>query len=179
MPTTPTLAFRYPDGTVLPDVPLALQNLATDVENALVSKPRCKISQSAIQTFSVSGTTYDMDFASSVVNYDTDTMADVANDRILIKTAGWYIFSAFVGFAANGTGARDVFIDVAGVHKLQWFGAAAPTGVTAIHVSTEPILCAVNDAVKATITQTSTASLNSTNPNGIYPYLTAHWYSKA
>jgi hypothetical protein len=45
-------------------------------------------------------------------NYDTDTMHDAStnNDRLIAKTAGKYIITGNIGFAANATGEREAWI---------------------------------------------------------------------
>jgi hypothetical protein len=71
---------------------------------ALLTIPLCKLTKAASQ--SIPNTSADTLIALDQALYDTDTMANLANNRIDIKTAGKYLFGTGVLWATDSTGFR-------------------------------------------------------------------------
>lgn len=100
------------------------------------------------------------------IAYDTDGMVDLPSGGFIIKTAGWYRFTARVGFAANATGYRSVLICRGGTEFLaDDYRMATPTQITATVITTDPWLCAVGDVITIRCAQTSGASMTLTSQN--------------
>lgn len=179
MPTTPGLGLPYPSGTVAPNVPADMQALAQAVEGAIYQRPRVKIITGADQALT-SGSLTTVDFNGGSVAYDTNAMADIANDRIVIKTAGLYRFSARLAWGISSAGYRALII-TRGVSEflVDNYDAATPSQSKITTVTSEPILCAVNDAISLQTVQTSGGSLNLIQANSRRCHLAADWAGKA
>jgi len=179
MPTTPGLALPYPALSDTPDVPYWMQQLAQAVEGAIYQKPRAKIVTGADQSIPNSALTT-VDFAGGSVSYDTNAMADIANDRIVIKTAGLYRFSARIAWGVNATGYRALIVTRNGAEFIvDDYSAATPSQSKITTVTSEPIACAVNDAITLQTVHTAGAALNVVQANGRRCYLAADWAGKA
>lgn len=178
MPTTPTLALPYPASSATPDVPYDLQQLAQAVEGAMTGKPRCKISQATPQA--VANTTLTL-VTWDTTDYDNNAMADLVNERIVIKTAGWYTVTAFIPWANNSTGYRLTIVDAGTTppHIMQDYRAPATGTSTGIHITSEPVLLAVNDFAQIKIQQSSGGSLSLGAINSQNPFLAVHWHAAA
>lgn len=145
----------------------------------IANPPQCKISANAAQ--SIANTTLTtVTFA--VTDYDSNNMADLANNRIVIKTAGWYTLTAFVAWANNATGYRlhiaDAGPSASQLHIVQAYLPPASGTSTGIFLTSHPFLCAVNDIVDLHIQQSSGAALNISSINSIFPFLAVSWYAK-
>jgi len=120
--TTPAFAFRYPSLGDPPDGPTQIQNLATDVENKIVTmdstiatntanistltiRPRANIRQTAVQSIP-NGAYTSISFQTE--DYDTPSGHDPVtnNTRYTAPITGKYTFSGGVAFVANGSGLR-------------------------------------------------------------------------
>lgn len=160
MPTTPGLALPYPALSDTPDVPYWLQQLAQQVEAKLSNRPRCRMVTGADQSIP-NGTATVVDFAGGTVVHDNNAMADLANDQIVIKTAGYYVFTARVAFGINSAGYRAVLIGSGtNLEGVDDYRAATPTQSAITTLRSYPILCAVGDAFNVRVVQTSGAALN-------------------
>lgn len=116
---------------------------------------------------------------STVVPFDTtimdsDNMHSISTNtsRITINTAGVYVFTGIVDWAANATGERECHIRKLGsnsnfVGQNCWQAASAND--TRITTPTPPLPCAVGDWFEVYVFQTSGVNLNinSTINNGI------------
>jgi hypothetical protein len=71
---------------------------------ALLTIPLCKMTKAATQ--SIPNTLADTLITLDQSLYDTDTMANTANNRIDIKTAGKYLFGSGILWATDTTGFR-------------------------------------------------------------------------
>lgn len=176
---TTTAGTPYPALTDAPDVPYWMQQLAQAMDTRTVGKPRCKLVAAANQSVN-SGSSTTVDFAGSTPVYDTNAMADIANDQIVVRTAGWYRISARTVWASNSSGYRSLVVQRnAAEFVVDDYRAAAPGQVTIATVTSEPILLAVNDTIRLLGVQTSGAALNLTSANGAarYSNLAVDWVS--
>lgn len=160
------------------------QNEAAAVSTELraklpLSTPRCKLRQPAAQT-TATGVPEVLEMGAATIDYDTNVMADKANDAIVIKTAGWYICTLRVVWATNATGTRFHLIDklVGAVVTVlaDDYRAAAPDTNTIVTLHTEPILLALNDKVRGRISQTSGGSLQTDSAGPGFSSLAVHWH---
>lgn len=141
------------------------------------ARPMCQISATAATTAATSGTAVIAVMATT--DYDTDSMADLANNRIVIKTAGLYRITGNALWAVNATGTRYTGIrDAAGavgtgtLHAMASAGGGA-TGVTGASVSRLQRF-AVNDTIRLELTQHSGASLATASPFN-QTFVSAEW----
>jgi hypothetical protein len=138
--------------------------------------PRCKIIANATQAFA-NNTPGILDLAAGNIDYDTNAMADIANDKIIIKTAGLYIITAKAVWAANATGTRFNIIYKNGTTAIaEHRHAATPGSNYKTVLSTEPMPFAVNDYVQLQLSQSSGGSLSTADSDGL-PYIAAVWYA--
>lgn len=178
MPTTPNHALRYPVLGDAPNVPLDLQRLAQDAETALDGldtrldtvenrvKPMVRIESTADFAISNSNNAV-LDFAGASISYDTNSMADLANDRIVIQTTGLYRLTAFVPFTNNSTGYRTVLIQRNGTEYLgNDYRMAVNGSSTLVTVTTEPLLLTATDYLQLRAIQTSGAAMTLSAQNG-------------
>lgn len=77
----------------------------TAIEAAVYSKPFCHLYNSAVQNIASQATPFIRATFNTVVD-DSDGMADLPNNRMVVATAGRYRINAQVTFAANTTGFR-------------------------------------------------------------------------
>lgn len=172
MATTPA-GLPYPALTDAPDVSYWMQQLAQAVDTRTVNKPRCKLVAAATQ--SLTGSPAVVDFAGGSVTYDTNGMADIPNDQIVIKTAGWYRISGRLVFASNATGYRALVVQKNGVDFIVDDYRPAVSGtVTIITVTSEPILLAVNDTIRLMAAQNN-SPMTLITANGRYSHLAVDW----
>jgi len=156
----------------------AMQSLAEAVDAAFTNRPRAKIVAAANQTLN-NDTITTVTFAGGVVAYDTNAMADLANNRLVIKTAGLYVLHARFPFSFNASGARGGLLWLNGATYLaeDYRIAIAVNYATTFNVVTEPIALAVNDYVNARALQVAGGTLPLTTVNGRYAHLAAYMVS--
>jgi hypothetical protein len=178
---TPKYALPYPLGTDrVMDGDNAIQALAERVEAVLTARklPRCRIHTAASVSIPNNVTTQ-VSFAGGTVAYDTDTMADIANSRITIKTAGWYVLKAFVPWLSAGTGFRVALLQSSGgvgQYAGQDYRMAVTGAITTHMIASDPLQLAVNDAVILRALHTQGTALNLGAANGVNPWISAEWY---
>lgn len=174
-----THGFPYPVGTDrVMDGDNAMQALAEAVDAAFTSRPRAKIVAAANQTLN-NDTITTVTFAGGVVSYDTNGMADLANNRLVIKTAGLYVIHGRLGFAFNAAGARGGLLWLNGATYLaeDYRLAIAVNYGTVFNVVSEPIALAVNDNLSLRALQVAGGTLPLTTINGRYSHLAAYMVS--
>ncbi len=126
--------------------------------HAALEKPTCQIYGPTQATTSGVNTVMTMD--TTVI--DNDSMADLDNDQIVIKTAGVYMLQGNLDFAHNTTGARggSIWSPTLG-YLASYFGAPTPTspyGTTLVVFAIVEL--AVDNAIKLRRTQVSGGALN-------------------
>lgn len=145
----------------------------------LIAPPACRLAATAVQSFgNFVGTYTTVNLPSSV--FDTDTMADTANNQIVIKTAGKYRINGAVSYATNGTGGRIAGISVNAASPPSLVSiSSAPSGISAVAQVDGVLQLAVNDTLRLFGGQTSGGSLNSSyaGGGGFVPTLSAVWIS--
>jgi hypothetical protein len=152
------------------------QNVRDNVE-FLHAPPRCAVSLSA--NVSVPNNT-DTDVLFNVEDYDTDAMHSLsANlDRVVAKTAGLYLVSAGIEFAANDAGARQVQIKVNNGDAVAIANTPSDLNNVVVRMSVAAqVLLDVNDFVTLRVFQNSGGALNLTAKLGTAPatFLRAVW----
>lgn len=141
-----------------------------DAGNFFRSLPGCRIRQTSAQT-PATGTEVTVTF--DVTDEDNDTMADLANERIVIKTAGLYLVGGDCIWTANGTGYRRLLIVAGGVNVTGDSGMASG-GIQHYSSACKRVRLAVNDVVQMSVQQNSGAGLALVlNAEG--PSLWAQW----
>lgn len=146
------------DGAVNTSAKLA-DGIVTNAKLASDVRPCARVYHSVAQSIADGVLTA---LAFDTERYDTDTIHDTVtnNTRLTCKTAGKYRITANVGFAANGTGARELTIRLNGTTRIcSELRMGFATYENVMHVSTEWNL-AVNDYVEAYVYQNSGAALN-------------------
>lgn len=125
----------------------------------LVNVPLCQLRHSTVQSIP-NGAVYTTLTLGSI-DFDNDSMADTANNRIVIQTAGKYLVTASVSYTSNATGVRGAFVAVngSGTPDLGQSVQAA-NGFATIVQTFGFINLAVNDNLIARAMQTSGAALN-------------------
>lgn len=136
----------------------------------------CKITATADQACANLGVPV-VAFGSTV--YDTSGMADLANNRIVIKKAGYYRINSHIVWASNATGYRATVVRVNGLSIADNYYAAANGNVTVSGWTTEPILLAIGDLVNVFVVQSSGATVNLTIANSRYSHLEVDWVADA
>lgn len=124
-----------------------------------IKTPMARAYNSAVQAIannSVTTITFDSE------RWDTDAIhsTSVNTSRLTCKTAGVYTIGAHIGFAANSTGIRNVYIYLNGTTYIAINIAPAVNGDASIYSVTTDYELAVNDYVEAQVLQTSGGSLN-------------------
>lgn len=116
-------------------------------------------------------------FASAT--YDTDTMADLANSQIKIKTAGYYRITGSVDFIGptSPTGYRMVNLLVGATHPYQVMVPAVTTASTGTTVMVSGLyLCAANDTIRLYAGHNQGANV-ATSTTSFMTSLSAEWVS--
>lgn len=131
-------------------------------EEVLVDPPACSVyNSSAVSLSNDTATVLNAD----TENYDNDSMHSTVTNtsRITIQTAGRYLLTAAVGFAANATGNRSIEFKLNGVALSggTLLASSGSTNSTAI-VLTRTLVLAAADYVEVTATQRSGGALNTT-----------------
>ena len=139
--------------------------------------PTCRVYNSAAISIS-DGVVTALTFNSE--RYDTDTMHSTVTNtsRITATTAGKYLITATIGFAANNTGRRQVTIRLNGTTYIA-VDARATVGngqVTEVSIATVYALAAA-DYAEVTVFQDTGGSLNVSAASAYTPELTATWLS--
>jgi hypothetical protein len=136
----------------------------THVDDAITETgaviPRARVNHGSNQ--SIASTT-DTALAFNQERYDTDAIHDNAtnNTRLTCKTAGIYIISGHVAFAANATGQRAISIRLGGVDYIATQNNHGPNGADTLTMSvTTQYELAVGDYVELMVYQTSGGALN-------------------
>lgn len=148
-----------------------------DAGNFFRNRPTCQLSATA--TTSATTSTYAI-AVMATADVDTDAMADLANNRIVIKTAGVYRVTGCAYWAANATGVRYTALrdgsGAAGAGTL--YGLASVPGGTAGTAGciSKLIRFAVNDTVRLEIWQNSGATLGLGTPANLN-FIAAEWVS--
>lgn len=121
----------------------------------------------------------------SNTDYDTyaaraeGAMADLANNKIIIRETGIYMLAFGSGWASNATGVRRLSLKKNGTNMAHVEGPAVTSFVTAYGLAV-PELCAVNDEFTLETIQTSGGGLLVSN--GTYAeacFLSATWMGNA
>lgn len=126
----------------------------------LANPPACRVFHSTTQS-ATSAVALTLAFNSE--RYDTNTMHDTVtnNSRITMNTAGLYLVTAHVAFAANATGQRDLYIQLNATTYIAM--ATTPSigagGETFLSVATA-YKFAAGDYVIARVFQNSGGALN-------------------
>lgn len=104
MPKTYGTVTTFTAGSVLTAAQL---NVASTAVNNLVSPAVCRVTRGTTQSIANTTDTF-VTWPTKVI--DTDGMFTANDDKITIQTAGVYICTASLSYAANATGARAIFI---------------------------------------------------------------------
>lgn len=175
---TTTTGLPYPVLTDTPDVPYWMQQLAQTIESkGLSAQPRCKIVTGVAQNINNAAAAAVVDFAGGSVAYDNAGMADLANDRIKITKAGFYVLSASCRWNNSTGGYKSALITRNGSDFLgDLYVPSLPTSAAQpITFSTEPIQLAVNDMIDLRVTQTTGAVCQLVQVNARWSHLAAAW----
>lgn len=130
--------------------------------------PLCRVYNSANESLTSgvdTAITYDSE------RFDNDTMHDTASNtsRLVAKTAGKYLMTACVRFAANATGQRSAAFRLNGsTYLVSNLANAAAAGVTDVNVTCVYDM-AINDYVEVIANQSSGGALNVTTQGNISP----------
>lgn len=151
----------------VPQYNSAIQALATEAESP--TPPKCRAYHSTTQSLTTATLTA---IALNSERFDTDTIHDTAtnNSRLTCKTAGLYLITGCLGYAAHATGERSTIIRLGGATQIGGTaglsgGATLPTRHT---VSTIYPL-AVNDYVELVGYQSSGGALNTEQTANVCP----------
>ena len=109
--------------------------------------------------------------------YDTDTMVDTPNNGLKIKTAGYYRFTARFAWESDADGYRAglIYKSSADVYIAEDYRDAASGAATVVTITSEPLLCAVNDTFQLRAVHTAGAALDLYNANNNRAFLAAQW----
>ena len=140
-----------------------------------VVAPKCKIQANANQTLVTSTSVNTV--VMSTVNYDTGGMADLANNRIVIQTTGYYRLHGRLVYASNATGQRALLFGLNGTSAFasDIYLAPNPTNVTIMALDTEPILLNAGDAISLLASHGSGIALGLQIGNGRWSHLAVEW----
>lgn len=140
----------------------------------LYNAPSCRVYNSANISHATSGTEQSLTFNSE--RYDTDTMHSTATntERITFTTAGKYLVTGHVVWAANATGVRSIHIRANGTTPLASHEQAAHSGENSMSISTVYSFAA-GDYVELRVNQTSGGALNVLVGGNRTPEFAAQW----
>lgn len=168
MPTTTNYGFYSPPLTgVTPNVPRDVKTLADAVDVALKAEEVARIAATSINDFGdrFQGTAQTLTTSTvTKVNFDTAvTMSGItwnATDlEFVIARAGRYQVNAQVTFAGNATGARLVYLHVAGnLARRNGQNGQATGDYNGIDIS-KGVKCAVGDRIRVSAFQSSGGNL--------------------
>lgn len=143
----------------------AAHNVIVDDLNYLYTPPMCKLKVNATQSLP-NGTDTMVTFGAS--DFDTDTMGTTgASARITINTAGVYLVTYSVGFAA-GTPGGGRFVTIAkngtgsalNATGFGWNGAAGSTSLQSMVTNAVTLSLAATDYLQINAWQSSGGNLN-------------------
>ena len=138
------------------------------------SPQRCRVNVTAAQSVA-NNAPEQLDFNGATITYDaTPAMADLANDCIKIKQAGWYIITLRVCWINNSNGDRFTLIRKGSTVLAEDYRKAATTN-TIITLSSGPVLLAVDDQINGYISQSSGGNLTLENVAGASAWLSVVW----
>lgn len=144
------------------------------------SKPKAQITYPTAQSLpDGTWTTLTNNATNPTSVYDTDSMVDLANRRIKITTAGWYMATASVVFAANSTGIRKIAVRRNGTLLHSVYIEPDTSTQCPGQVSAGPVLCAVNDYFDIQALQGSGGSLSTYSGGDGTPTLTVYMVDSA
>ena len=155
--------------------PVSWANSVKTALDYLANPPACRANRTTTQSL-VTATATSILFDAEV--FDTDTMHDTVSNtsRLTVKTAGLYIVTAGLGFAANATGVRVAWVNVNGSDATRIIQGGM-TAVSASDVTDIPLATiykfAVNDYMELRGYQTSGGNLNTATLQ--LPHLEATW----
>lgn len=141
------------------DLPAHASNHTTGSDQ--LNPPMCLATRTATQSITNNTATAVLFNATDLS--DTDTMHDTVtnNDRITAKTAGMFLFTANVAFAANNTGLRTAQIQHSGGAVIANFYLPSTTAGTDAQMSLSGYFkMAVNDWANLVVLQNSGGALN-------------------
>jgi hypothetical protein len=131
-------------------------------------RPGAILDRATSQSITNGTTLVPIAFGTGTTLRDTDTYHNEStnNTRVVIPTGfgGWYRVDAFVRFAANGTGYRDLAVRIGGSTVVPHsIAKVAPiSGQDAFASTTALVQLNANDYVEMCVAQTSGAALNAT-----------------
>ncbi|GAB3847292.1 hypothetical protein GCM10029963_28490 [Micromonospora andamanensis] len=143
-------------------------------ESAVYFKPFCLLHQTAGQSVPTGTTAATMSL--NAIVEDSDNMADLANNRIVIRTAGLYRFTGQVPFVTNGTGHRALRLYIGGGTSKAEVTMNAVTAAESRLNASFYWRCSVGLSFTAGIVQTSGSAL-STSTSGSPGFICAEWVS--
>lgn len=168
MSTTTNLGIQKLDaGVRQPEIVI---NAALDTLDGLIGNvPRARVYHNANQSIgnaAAATLNFNSERYDSHVQHDTSTN----NERLTCKTAGRYRITAHAAWAANATGARQIFIRLNGTTLIAGQSGASTGGSigTETSISTTYDL-ALNDYVEVRVYQDSGGSLNVTSSGNYSP----------
>lgn len=175
MATVPPVLDTFTAGEVV--TAAKLNTNIRDAGNFFRNRPTCQISATASTTAATSAYTIAV---MATTDIDTDSMADLANNRIIIKTAGVYRVTANAFWGSNATGVRYTAIrDAAGAVGTGTILAlsSTPGGTSGTGaLTTKLVRFAVNDTLRLELWQNSGASLATGTPQNL-TFVSAEWVS--
>lgn len=185
MGSTTTHGFPFPVGTDrVMDGDNAIQALAQYTDDYLLGGKahRCRIAYATGLSIPNNVVT-DLSMVGATVAYDTGGMANVANNRIDIKTTALYVITLTVGWQAPGTptGNRDALIfrnsvSPASAYIANDYRPAQASSSTAVNLVTDPLPLTAGDSIVGRVLHTQGAVLTTLSQNGVPCSLTvAMW----
>lgn len=104
MPTTPNYALRYPAQTAPPNVPVDMQNLATDIEVALGLPGKGSVQYKRTTSFTVLPTTVTKLSFDTAVDIDTSSVTVASGqDFTLVRGGKWALGCNIPWLTTEGT----------------------------------------------------------------------------
>ncbi|MCG5459619.1 hypothetical protein PSH03_005403 [Micromonospora sp. PSH03] len=146
----------------------------TAIEESVYYKPFCQLNQTTPQSVTTGTTVVRVTFQ-AVVD-DTDSMADLANNRIVVKTAGLYRVTAQMNWPVNATGHRVIRLYVNGGTSRAEYATSGTLSFETRGQVTAYARASVGHEITCSIAQTSGGSL-STATTGSPCWLAAEWIS--
>lgn len=162
MPKTYTTIPTYTAGQIL--TAASMNNIGTTLNNVVV-RPMASAYTNGTQTLTSGTWTILTNFGAE--DFDTDAMHDntTNNGRITFKTAGVYLVTLNIGWAANATGDREAGLIFSPLSTTVPFWTSGGYGsMNASNVASQSVTAvvnaAVNDYVIAAAYQSSGGALN-------------------
>jgi hypothetical protein len=111
----------------------------------------------------------------TTVREDNDGMADITNGYMIVRTAGLYVITGYVGFVTNGTGYRALLLygGSSSLASSVYVGANAGSS-TFLTATSVPVRLAVGDLIYPSALQTSGGNLDLTTSNDALKF-SAQW----